>query len=112
MRCSQNTGCPVCANSSRKRHPVVSVGRVDLAAEWDFKSNIRLPSEVTLRSDYLAGWICSADSAHEPWKARVSGRALGGKGCPACRTANVGKPRKFGSDWACAYVLDSFYIGG
>jgi hypothetical protein len=38
---SYNTGCPVCGAEKRRttRHPVVSVGRPDLAKEWDFERN-------------------------------------------------------------------------
>jgi hypothetical protein len=98
-RCSFNTGCPVCgAEKSRTTcHPVVSVGRPDLAEEWDFKRNSRLPGEVTLGSHYKAWWVCSSNPEHPGWQARVCDRALCGNGCPACKTINRFKPRKFGS---------------
>jgi hypothetical protein len=46
-RCTHNSGCPVCGveKSRTIRHPLVSVGRPDLAEEWDFNRNLKLPSE-------------------------------------------------------------------
>jgi len=100
MRCTTNTGCPVCGleKSRTTCHPVVSVGRPDLAKEWDHKRNIKMPNQVTLGSHYRAYWVCSSDPAHAPWQAQVFSRALLGTGCPACKTMNRYKPRKFGSD--------------
>jgi hypothetical protein len=98
-RCTYNTGCPVCGveKSRTTRHPVVSVGRPDLAEEWDLERNSRLPSEVTLGSSYKAWWVCSSNSEHPGWQAVVQNRALLGSGCPACKNINRFKPRKFGS---------------
>jgi len=42
-RFNNNTGCPVCGNTRRARHPVISVGRPDLALEWDTERNTRSP---------------------------------------------------------------------
>jgi hypothetical protein len=97
-RCTQNSGCPVCGAEKRRttRHPVMSVGRPDLAAEWDMMRNDILPSEVTLGSGYKAWWVCS-NSEHAGWQAFVFSRALQGNGCPACKTTNRFKPRHFGS---------------
>jgi len=65
-RCTSNTGCPVCGieKSRTTRHPVVSVGRPDLAEEWDGERNSKLPSEVTLGSHYKAWWACSSIPEH------------------------------------------------
>jgi hypothetical protein len=84
-RCTLNSGCPECgAEKSRTTcHPVVSVGRPDLAEKWDFERNDKLPSEVTLGSHYRAWWVCS-NPEHSGWQAVVKNRALQGGGCPAC----------------------------
>jgi len=96
-RSTHNTGCPVCSVEGTRttRHPAVSVGRPDLAGEWDYTRNIRSPGEVTLGSGYKAWWVCS-NPEHTPWQARVANRALSGKGCPACQIMNRCKPRQFG----------------
>ena len=67
-----------------------------MAAEWDWDKNEKAPDELSLGSSYKAYWVCSFCS--ESWRAEVKGRALKGKGCPACRSRS--KPRKFGSDSA------------
>jgi len=97
-RSCHNTGCPVCGieKSKTTRHPVVSVGRPDLAGEWDHKRNEKLPSEVTLGSRFKAWWICRRNPEHSSWQAKVQSRALSGANCPACTTQNRFKPRKFG----------------
>jgi hypothetical protein len=96
-RCTHNTGCPVCGVEKRIRHPVVSVGRPDLAEEWDLKRNSRLPSEVTLGSYFKAWWVCCNNPGHRSWQASVRSRALNGAGCPACIPMNRCKLRQFGS---------------
>jgi len=97
-RCQNNTSCPECGVGLRQvtHHPVVSVGRPDLAGEWDPKRNTKLPNEVTLGSRYRAWWVCRNKPEHSPWEAIVYSRALFGTGCPACRTINRFKPRQFG----------------
>jgi hypothetical protein len=99
-RRNYNTGCPVCGDTRRVRHPVISVGRPDLAVEWDTESNTRSPSEVTLGSHYMAGWVCSSNQGHAPWQAMVQSRALRGNGCPECHRENplrLRPPRQFGT---------------
>lgn len=86
-RCHSNSGCPVCA-LKRPRLPTVSVGRADLAAEWNQRMNTKSPSEVTLGSAYKAWWICSRNADHPSWQAMVFNRAMKGTGCPACRGKN------------------------
>jgi len=105
-RCSYNTGCPVCGveKSRTTRHPVVSIGRPDLAEEWDGRRNSKSPSEVTLGSHYKAWWVCSRNPEHPSWQALVKRRALSGNGCPACQAINRFKPRQFGP----AGNLDAF----
>jgi len=97
-RSSYNSGCPVCGvvKTGTTRHPVISVGRPDLAVEWDHGRNTKSPNEVTLGSNYKAHWVCSNNPEHPSWQAVVKNRALGGRGCLACRTMNRFKPRLFG----------------
>jgi hypothetical protein len=94
-RCTHNSGCPECGYIKNRvpHHPVVSVGRPDLAGEWDHKQNARLPSEVTLGSRHRAWWVCSKDPEHRPWQAAIKNRALRGSGC---QYLNRFKPGKFG----------------
>jgi len=100
-RATHNTGCPVCGKEKARttRHPVVSVGRPDLAKNWHSTLNTKLPSEVTLGSAYRAWWNCHSNP-HKPWQAAVNDRILRGSGCPACARADrfkTRKPRKFGA---------------
>jgi hypothetical protein len=97
-RSCHNTGCPVCGIEKCKtpHHPVVSIGRPDLAGEWDHQRNSKLPSEVTLGSTFRAWWVCR-NPEHPSWQARVKSRALRGSGCPACSVLNRFKPRGFGT---------------
>ena len=85
-RCTHNNGCPAFGNSRKgpDRHPKLSVGRPDLADEWDAVRNDKLPDEVTLGSNYSAWWHGSNNPEHI-WQALVKSRALSGSGCPKCR---------------------------
>jgi len=98
-RSHSNTGCPLCGDEKKgtARHPRLSVGRPDLAAEWDRARNGKSPGDVRLGSKFSAWWVCSSDPKHPPWESEVGNRALKGKGCPACGPRNRFKPRKFGA---------------
>jgi len=80
------TGCPYCAGK-------VAIPGVNdlqtlntrLAAEWDFEKNEILPSDVTLRSNKEAWWICGKGHS---WKATVDTRSVG-RGCPYCAGKRV-----------------------
>ena len=98
-RYTQNTGCPVCADArlADTKHPLLSVGRPDLAKEWDVKNKDRSPNEFTLGSHYKAWWRCRDNPQHLPWHAVVKDRALKGSGCPSCTYTNRFKERIFGS---------------
>jgi len=97
-RCSSNSGCPVCGRkkSQTTRHPVVSVGRPDLAEEWEQNRNTKSSCEVTLGSSYRAWWVCSSNPEHSSWQTEVRNRALKGSSCPACKAMNRFKLRLFG----------------
>jgi hypothetical protein len=88
-RSTNNSGCPICGKERCKtpHHPLVSVGRPDLARDWHSTLNTKLPSDVTLGSRYRAWWNCSSNP-HKPWPATVFNRALLGCGCPACAPVN------------------------
>jgi len=97
-RCTNNTGCPVCGIEKCRvpHHPVVPVGRPDLAGEWDPGRNTELHSEVTLGGHYRAWGVCSSNPEHSRWQTTVQNRALLGNDCSACRSRNKVKPRLFG----------------
>ena len=98
QRIDNNTGCPACfgERTGKRFHPLLSVGRPDLAEEWEAERNNKSPSEVTLGSARKAWWRCR-DNPEHLWQARVRDRALKATGCPECTGANRFKPRKFGS---------------
>jgi len=98
-RCTHNVGCPTCGDEKKcsTRHPVISVGRPDLAKEWDTRRNTRSSSEVTLGSTYVASWICSRNPEHPTWQTSVQNRALRGTGCRACTPQNRSRARTFGA---------------
>jgi len=93
-------GTESCSHTCRCRrphHPSVAQGRPDLAEEWDHRTNLRSPGDVSLGSRYVAGWVCRRDSHHRPWRCSVQNRALKGNGCPACQSQNRLKGRTFGA---------------
>jgi hypothetical protein len=61
--------------------------RPDIAAEWDFRKNELLPSEVMLGSDYKAWWL---DAEGHSWHQGVQVRSRG-VGCPQCAKAGYDK---------------------
>ncbi len=89
-RTGRGQGCPYC---SGKR---VLVGNNDLAtenpqlaAEWNYDKNQSvLPSQVTLHSNKIVWWKCSA-CGHE-WRTKVNDRS-NGRGCPECAKEKRGK---------------------
>ena len=91
-------GCPECTQemSGRRSHPSVSVGRPDLAEEWDVERINESPNRVTLGSKSKVWWRCKDNQEHV-WQATVFSRALHGTGCPACRTGNRSKLSKRGT---------------
>ncbi|MEW2011000.1 zinc-ribbon domain-containing protein [Microbacterium sp. NPDC078814] len=82
-RAVDETGCPTC--TSRRVTPGfndLASKHHRLASEWDARpaANDRGPSEVTVKSSYLAGWRCPRGHT---WRATVANRYTG-SGCPSC----------------------------
>ena len=78
----KGTVCPVCADRT------VLAGYNDLAttdrkllAEWDYEKNSLLPTQVSRKSMKSVWWKCSLGHS---WKAKISERAIEGKGCKVC----------------------------
>ena len=77
----KKNGCPCCAN----RVVVEGVNDLctthpDLAKEWDYQKNEKMPSEVVAGSHQYAWWLC--EKKHS-WRAQIKSRAKG-CGCPEC----------------------------
>jgi len=75
------TGCPRCAESTRRGIPL-AVARPDLLREWHPNLNTG-PPDVAAGSHQKAWWLCPADPAHI-WRAQISNRTRGNTGCPYC----------------------------
>lgn len=81
--------CPICSGQR------VVKGINDLATthpyiinEWDYEENDKCgltPYNVSAGSHEDAWWVC--EDGHE-WRARISSRALDGRGCPYCSNSN------------------------
>lgn len=79
----KGASCPVCADRT------VKAGYNDLAttdphllAEWDYKKNIDVsPQGISRSSMRSVWWKCSCGHT---WKAKISERAIEGKGCRIC----------------------------
>ena len=86
---TSGTGCPECANkilADTQRNRNVSTNNFlakhsDVAKEWDYTANSRLPEEVSCGSNYCAGWVCLV--CGNKWNTRVNKRTAG-SGCPRC----------------------------
>ena len=90
QRTQRDTGCPKCAASSRAKNRqktmVAQNGCITsplLVQEWDYEKNAPLtPNKVTSGSNRSVGWICS--KCKHKWNAKISNRAILGRGCPCC----------------------------
>lgn len=90
QRTTQGTGCPLCSIKKRaiKRHLTAleengAISNPVLLAEWDHKKNKgRKPEEFSAGSNQYAYWKCSV--CGYGWRAKISNRALLGRGCPCC----------------------------
>ena len=54
----------------------------EIAAEWDYSKNQRIPSNISKASGINAWWICPCGHS---WKATVHDRTHSGKKCPYCK---------------------------
>ena len=83
-RCSMKSGCRYCA------HKDAYPGETDLATlypeiaeEWDYENNDKLPSEYLPQSNKWAYWICPI--CRNSYKKRIFDRTLNHYGCPDCK---------------------------
>lgn len=89
-RTLRGTGCPQCAKQkiTEARHKTIleNKGGINiplLLKEWDYGTNGNLlPDQITNGSAKSVHWICS--TCGYKWQAKVSSRAIGGRGCPCC----------------------------
>lgn len=80
------TGCPYCSNriilsgfnDLASEHP-------DLAKEWDFALNQKLPSQYSSGSEVRVWWKCKKGHS---WKATINSRVRG-NGCPYCSNQKI-----------------------
>lgn len=78
---NNGTGCPICAgkvvvkgyNDLESKHP-------QLAQEWDYEKNEKLPSEYACFAREKVWWICKRGHS---WKAAIGDRSKG-NGCAKC----------------------------
>lgn len=85
-RCN-GKGCPYCSNTKvLKGYNDLSSQYPDIAAEWNYQCNIKLPIEYCPQSNQKVWWKCSV-CGYE-WQASIANRSKG-RGCPMCaREAN------------------------
>lgn len=85
----KNSGCPVCSGR------LIIVGTNDLmtlcpeiAKQWNYNKNEKLPSEYTRASRSKVWWVC--DKGHE-WADTIANRTRLGRGCSVCANRKVVK---------------------
>ena len=65
---------------AKKLHIVDDISLMD---EWDYEANQTLdPKKLTRASNKKVSWICS--KCRHRWEAKISNRAVLGRGCPVC----------------------------
>lgn len=60
----------------------------DLVEDWDYKSNSKLPDDLTVTTHYMVNWICHV-CGHK-WRSRLDSRTINNHGCPVCSRASGG----------------------
>ena len=81
-----DSGCPYCAGQKPTEENNLLICSPNLASEWDYERNDKLPSEFTPNSSRYAYWICTTNPKHK-WSATISSRSRNngdGNGCPYC----------------------------
>jgi hypothetical protein len=81
-RTRRGSGCPACADSSKKGIPLAQ-GAPRLLDEWDVTLNGGRGDDVAAGSARRAWWRCRNDATHL-WRAKVANRNKGKTGCPYC----------------------------
>ncbi len=89
-RTKRGQGCSICAgkvivpgiNDLASRRP-------DIASQWDYQKNDRMPTEVAEKSGYDAFWICEKGHKYQmivSERTRTDGKAMN---CPVCANKQV-----------------------
>ena len=82
-RTIHNQNCPYCSNQKiLKGYNDLETLNPQLAEEWNYSKNIKLPSEVGIGSAKKVWWICS--QCNYEWEMAINYRIKGGK-CPNCK---------------------------
>jgi len=77
---AKGQGC----NKCRKKNQYGNLEETypELIKEWNYKKNIKNPSEYSAHSNYKAHWLCN-QCQHE-WEANIYSRSAKKSGCPKC----------------------------
>ena len=105
-RTSASHGCPYCAGVTVwSGYNDLATLRPDIAADWDYELNDKLPSEVMPYSQKKAWWICR--NGHPSYHMSVNCRSNGQK-CPKCGREKVaaGQRKK-----VLCYSQDGQFLG-
>ena len=86
-RTNRGNGCPYCSNHRvLKGYNDLKTLYPEIAKEWDYKKNKKMPYEVLSGSKNKVWWICP--NGHE-WEAAISYRTVRGQNCPYCSGKKV-----------------------
>lgn len=77
---AESRGCPYCAGKKASKDYNLEKSHPELANEWDFEKNIKLPSNYTPASNKKVWWKCSVCEFN--WESSINNRTS--RGCPKC----------------------------
>lgn len=81
--------CGYCTNKIIDHTNNLEIKFPDLMKEWDYKKNIKKPSEYFSGSSYKVWWVCEKNKNHK-WKTSIVNRTGKAKtGCPYCAGQKV-----------------------
>ena len=87
-RVVNGSGCPYCTGKKVCKHGNLVTSRPDLAKQWDYERNEKLPEEYSSHSAQIVHWICEKSSCGcHKWTASISDRNY--YGCPYCARKKV-----------------------
>ena len=92
----RGTGCPYCSNVKAGYGNDLETNYPEIAAEWDYKKNIKKPSEFLPNSNKKAWFICSKSHSYSR---RIEKRTRRGDSCPYCSGHKIG----YGNDLETNY---------
>lgn len=81
-------GCPYCSGKKAYENNNFESSYPEIAREWNYELNTKLPNEYTPGSSKSVYWKCYQCS--HVWYARITARARGA-GCPACSMSGGAK---------------------